>query len=108
MSYIDNMYIPPHYYEPEPKKSLAELIAENDEKIERRCKLPINDEMIYNKVIKSPSVKGINGLYPETSSLFKPKFPNLTLITIDPEIKRQWEKKAEIVDHGGIFYIYTF
>ena len=104
----NNMHIDESYFTPEPKKTLAELIAENDEKIERRCKLPIKDEIIYNKVIKSPSVKGINGLYPETSSLFKPKFPNLTIITIDPEIKRQWEKKAEIVDHGGIYYIYTF
>lgn len=104
----NNMHIDEHYYEPEPKKSLAELIAENDEKINRRCKLPINDEIIYNKVLKSPSAKGINGLYPETSSLFKPKFPNLTIITTDVNIKRQWEKKAEIVDHGGIFYIYTF
>ena len=102
------MHIDESYFTPEPKKSLSELIEENDKKIERRCKMEIKDELIYNKVLKSPSVKGINGLYPETSSLFKPKFPNLTIITIDPEIKRQWEKKAEIVDHGGIYYIYTF
>jgi hypothetical protein len=104
----NNMHIDESYFTPEPKKSLADLIEENDKKIERRCKMEIKDELIYNKVFQSPSVKGINGLYPETSSLFKPKFPNLTIITIDPEIKRQWEKKAEIVDHGGIFYIYTF
>lgn len=104
----NNMHIDESYFMPQPKKTLAELIAENEEKIERRCKMQIKDELIYNKVLKSTSSKGINGLYPETSSLFKTKFPNLTLITIDPEIKRQWEKRAEIIEHSGIYYIYTF
>lgn len=68
----NNMYIPEHYYAPEQKKTLAELISENDKAIERRCKMKIKDEMIYNKVYKSPSKRGINGLYPATSELFKP------------------------------------
>lgn len=69
----NNMHIDESYYTPKPKKTLAELISENDEKILQRCKMKIKDEMIYNKVYKSPSKRGINGFYPATSELFRPR-----------------------------------